>query len=114
MLALNRSAIVVRPRPPFLAWLHTVDPTSVALTLADLCREPTIYLVPECGDPEAEGECLQTLFPAIFEDQLNGWWRVPASWPRDRAFETYGHWFDCQFHSMLIDLSDEPLIEGHL
>jgi hypothetical protein len=31
---------------------------------------PTINLVPECGDPEAEGECLQTVFPAIVEDQL--------------------------------------------
>ena len=25
---------------------------------------PTIYLLPQCGDPEAEGECLQTVFPA--------------------------------------------------
>jgi len=24
---------------------------------------PTIYLLPQCGDPEAEGECLQTVFP---------------------------------------------------
>ncbi len=44
MLALNRSAIVVRPKPPFLDWLHATDPTSVTLTLADLGREPTIVL----------------------------------------------------------------------
>jgi hypothetical protein len=75
---------------------------------------PTLCLVPQCDDPEAEGECLQTVFPAIFEDQLNGWWRIPASWPRDRSFETFGHWFDCQVHSMSIDLSDEPLIEEHV
>src|SRR5262249_27510323 len=52
MLALNRSAIVVRPKPPFLDWLHAADLTSVTLTLADLGREPTIYVVPECGDAE--------------------------------------------------------------
>ena len=36
MLGLNRSAIVLRPKPPFLEWLHAADPTSVTLTLADL------------------------------------------------------------------------------
>jgi len=43
MLALNRSAIVVRPKSPFLDWLHAADPTSVTLTLPDLARKPTIY-----------------------------------------------------------------------
>jgi len=23
----------------------------------------------------------------------------------------FGQWFDCQFHSTLLDLADEPLIE---
>jgi hypothetical protein len=36
MLALNRSAIIVRPKLPFLDWLHAADLTSAALTLADL------------------------------------------------------------------------------
>src|ERR1039458_7311766 len=44
----SRSAIVVKPRQPFLDWLHTADPTSHRLTLRDLTREPTIYLIPEC------------------------------------------------------------------
>ena len=57
MLALNRSTIVVRPKLPFLDWLHAADPTSATLTLADLGREPTIYLVPECGDAEERALC---------------------------------------------------------
>jgi hypothetical protein len=60
MLARNRSAIVVRPKSPFLDWLHAADPTSAALTLADVAREPTIYLIPECGDAEEERTALQT------------------------------------------------------
>ena len=111
MLALNRSAIVVRPRPPFLEWLHAVDPTSASLTLASLCREPTIYLVPECGDPDAEQNCLRSVFPAIFEDQLDGWWRDRTTWPTPRSLGIFMSWFDYQFHSMLLDLTDEPLVE---
>jgi hypothetical protein len=72
MLALNRSAIVVRPKSPFLDWRHAADPTSVTLTLPDLAQEPTIYLIPECGDADEERAALQTVFPTIFEDQRNG------------------------------------------
>jgi len=67
MLALNRSAWVVRPRTPFLDRLHAVDPTSASLTLVSLTREPTIYLVSECGDPDDEQACLQAVFSTIFE-----------------------------------------------
>ena len=114
MLALNRSAIVVRPRLPFLQWLHATDPTSVSLTLDDLAREPTVYLVPECGDPEAEEECLAGVFHTIFENQLDGWWRDRTTWPTPLSLATFKRWFDCPFHSMLLDLTDEPLIDQHI
>src|SRR5215475_5128311 len=79
----NRSAIVVRPAQPFLDWLHRVDPTRAQLTLGDLRREPTIYLLPEW---ETEGEALEHLAEVsseIFKEQLNGWYRVPSVWPED-------------------------------
>jgi hypothetical protein len=44
MVTLNKSAIIVKPKQPFLDWLHATDPTSRELTLLDLAREPTIYL----------------------------------------------------------------------
>ena len=111
MLALNRSAIVVRPKLPFLEWLQSADPTSATLALADLALEPTIYLVPECADAEQERAALQTVFRTIFENQLDGWWRDQTSWPSSRSFGMFSQWFDCQFHSTLLDLTDEPLIE---
>jgi hypothetical protein len=53
MAILNRSAIVVRPKQSFLDRLHSSDPTSHHLTLPNLLREPTIYLLPEC-DTDSE------------------------------------------------------------
>jgi hypothetical protein len=70
MLALNRSAIVVRPRSPFLDWLHAADPTSVTLTLPDLAREPMIYLIPACDDAEEARAGLHTVFPIISRRRL--------------------------------------------
>ena|SRR6202163_866375 len=45
-LTLNRSAIVVKPKQPFLDWLHEADSTSSDLTLGELALEPAIYLSP--------------------------------------------------------------------
>ncbi len=52
MDAINRSVVIVMPAQPFLNWLHRVDPTSAELSLEDLRREPTIYLLPEYDTEE--------------------------------------------------------------
>ena len=108
---LNRSAIVVKPRQPFLDWLHTADPTSRRLTLGDLVREPTIYLIPECDTEEDVHQVLCELCEEIFVEQLAGWFRDEGGWPQDRSFEVFCLWFDFQHHSMLVDLDDELLID---
>ena len=114
MLALNRTAIIVRPKLPFLEWLHAADPTSATLTLADLALEPTIYLVPECADGEQERAALQTVFRTIFENQLDGWWRDRATWPSSRSFGKFSQWFDCQFHSTFARLDGRAAPRGAL
>ena len=71
MKLLNRSAIVVRPRQPFLDWLRDADSTSINLTLLDLVREPTIYLIPECDSSDEVDEVLHELCEESFgEPQL--------------------------------------------
>ena len=108
---LNRSAIVVKPRQPVLDWLHTADPTSHRLTLGELALEPTIYLIPLCDTEEDVHEVLRELCDEIFVEQLAGWFRDEETWPRDRSFDMFCRWFDFQHHSMLVDLSGEPLID---
>ena len=105
----NRSVIVVRPAQPFLDWLHRVDPTSTQLTLEDLRREPTIYLLPEWETEEEALEHLAEVSSEIFIEQLNGWYRVPSVWPEDRELNAFLRWFDCSFHSMVFDICDERL-----
>jgi hypothetical protein len=46
MLTLNRSAIVVTPKEPFLDWIRGVDPSNRELTMADLENDPSVYLFP--------------------------------------------------------------------
>jgi hypothetical protein len=105
----NRSALVVKPAQPFLDWLHRVDRTSAHLTLEDLSREPTIYLLPEWETNEEALEHLAEISDEIFEEQLNGWYRVPSVWPEKRDLNAFLRWFDCSFHSMVVDLCEERL-----
>jgi hypothetical protein len=107
---LNRSAIVVKPRQPFLDWLHVADPTSRTLTLRELVQEPTVYLIPECDTNEDVADFLRELCEDIFIEQLAGWFTDTTTWPQDRSFDVFCRWFDFQRHSMLVDLCDEPPI----
>jgi hypothetical protein len=46
----------------------------------------------------------------IFVEQLAGWFNDTTTRSPDRGFHVFCRSFDCQHHSMLIDLCDEPLI----
>lgn len=111
MGTLNRSAIVVTPKQPFLDWLRAIDPTNADIVLLELTEDPTIYLIPECDTDEDVAEALRDLYEEIFEEELAGWYTDESVWPRDRSFDVFRRWFDYRHHSMLMDLcDDEPLI----
>ena len=109
MRVLNRSVLVVLPKQPFLDWLRAADPTSERLTLEDLRRDASVYLLP-ARDLEADLEKqLKRFCKAIFEEQLDGWYRVEELWPRDRSLAVFREWFEYRFHTMPIDVTNEPL-----
>jgi hypothetical protein len=78
--------------------------------LLHLRREPTVYLLAECENQEEARECLKELCGQIFEDQVDGWCRVPSSWPSRRDLDTFDHRLEWSFHSVVIDSSDDPLL----
>jgi hypothetical protein len=86
MVTLNRSAIVVKPKQPFLDWLHMADPTSGSLTMRELVLEPTIYLIPECDTDAEVDAALRVMCEEIFVEQLAGWFTDETTWPKDRGF----------------------------
>ena len=83
------TACRVMPAEAFLKWLQWADPTSRELTLADLRREPTIYLLPPYDTEEEALSQLEKVCAETFEEQLDGWYRVPSSSPVHRDFDTF-------------------------
>jgi hypothetical protein len=110
MRTLNRSALVVTPKQPFLDWLHRVDPESQDMTLAELASEASVYLLPECETDKALSPALRKFCEEIFVEELDAWYRDEEVWPEDRSFKVFRRWFDYQHYSLVFDLSDKPLI----
>jgi hypothetical protein len=53
-------------------------------------------------------------FLQILAEQLDGWYRVPSSWPSRRDLDAFYRGFERSFHSVVIDLSDDPLLREEL
>ena len=109
MLLVNRTAVIIIAKQPFLDWLHAVDPTSRQLKLDDLNVEPSIYLLPNSDSDEQAKKNLRRICKQIFAHELNGWWSEPSAWPQDLSYGVFVKWFDWRHHSMVFDVAEAPL-----
>lgn len=107
---INRSAVSVYVRQPFIDWLRGLPDTGEA-TLEAVNHDPTLFLLPEYGDDAERDALLGECFDLIFDDELSGWSLDEAEWPAKRDLATFKEWFDVRFHSVAIDLVDAPLLD---
>jgi len=108
MKLINRAAVIVRPKAPFLAWAAATDPD--APDHVDMIRDRVaVYLVEAADSPDAERRALDRHARVIFESELEAWYRDPASWPPRRGPSTLHEWFGAQIESMVVDLADHEL-----
>ena len=65
---LHRSAVVIRPLPPYLNWAKHDDTTDIAeRVFEDLRTAPHVYLLPDVEDAESEREVLDDFWPELFQ-----------------------------------------------
>jgi len=50
----------------------------------------------------------------LFEEQLEGWYRVPSAWPGRRDLGAFDRWFEWSFHSVVVDFCDDPLLQEEI
>lgn len=112
---LNRAALILRYKQPFVDWINAVDPVpgSPTLTLADVEREKTVYLVEVEDQDELEG-WLTRHHKWLFEEELNGWYTDPALWPQDRSLEKLKEWCSFELNTVVIDTGTTPLKDDDL
>jgi len=98
----NRCALVLEPASGYLEWTRICPDPDPNLTLAELCQEGTVYLIPEVdAGPDA---WLRRNYKAIFENELNGWCTDDSLWPEDRSFKVFQEFFNIKFCSIVLDM----------
>ncbi|MEM1176987.1 MAG: hypothetical protein AAGM22_01485 [Acidobacteriota bacterium] len=111
---INRSAIVLRAKPPMIKWINKTGPDdSPPLSKRDVNRDRTVYLISEeAGETEeAFREWVKANFETLFEAELMGWITDPEFWPRSRTFAVFTKWFDVEMHSVVLDTTDDDFVQ---
>lgn len=112
---LNRSALILRYRQPFIDWINAVDPSAEShiLSLDEVNEEHTVYLVEVEGEEELAA-WLESNHEVLFEQELIGWYTDPALWPRDRSLDTLKKWCRFELHTVVVDTVGSALEDDGL
>jgi len=111
-ISINRNAIILLPKQPALDWIMRVDPQPMPdFTLEGLRQEQDVYLLPsgEINTPEQAQQWALQNFSILFESFLHDWFTNEAMWPKRRTRKMFQEWFDVQYHSLIWDLSPDPI-----
>jgi len=113
MYAVNRSAIVIKMKQPYLDWTNSL-PDSDKMTLDQLNRENNIYMIEEYETPAHLEKIVKSIYSDIFEEELNAWHRDMETWPKNRDYKTFQKWFEVEAHSMVFDMLDQDVEEEEM
>jgi len=105
---LNRAAIMVRPKKPYLDWAAGLDDSGL---VPDPAGEQTVYLIPSYTVESEAWELLEKVYVSIFEQELWSWHTEEKAWPQGRDFEMFKQWFQIEIHSWVEDLCDFEIID---
>lgn len=101
--AINRNAIVIRPKKPFFDWVNSIVKDDKQINGK---YENNIYLVRERDSNEETLNWLKRNFQGIFVNELNDWIIDESKWPDKRTYKVFTEWFDVEISSMILDLED--------
>lgn len=104
--SIDRNAILVRPKQPYIDWANNVFNDDHKFTGKDDCN---IYLIHGMGSNEAVENWVRTHFDGLFVNELNDWYTDEERWPQDRTYAMFAAWFAVEVHSMVLDLEEGPV-----
>jgi hypothetical protein len=100
----NRGAVILKYKDPFLKWISEADPSEhkAEITAEDANQERTVYLISD-EDAENVDGWIRENYETLFEAELEGWYTDEALWPRKRNHKVFMEWFDVECHSVILD-----------
>jgi hypothetical protein len=100
---IDRQAIILKPRKPFLDWINKFDPEDL---ITDLKDASTYLIDNELFDLE---KWLKKNYKTLFEMELDSWWTDQKDWPKKRTYKLFTEWFEITTSSVIYDLEHRPV-----
>jgi hypothetical protein len=110
MKIVNRVALVVYGKEPFLKWARETGGPEWDAEMDKEARNPCCYLVPEEAMVGEMNVLLDGCWEMIFSDMLDGWISEKELWP-EMSFELFKTWFRVERTLSVVDLADEEKLE---
>jgi hypothetical protein len=114
---INRAALILRYKQPAIDWINEVDPhdDGPKIVLEDVNRERTVYLIPDraADDDETVRNWIEFNYKELMENELGGWYTDESLLPKSFSLEMFDDWFHAECHSMIIDTSDDPIVDEY-
>jgi len=107
MESINRAAVVVKPKQPFLEWINSTGDDKY--TLDQLRQDNLTFLIPEYHSHDWTIKYLKKNFHQIFDWELYGWNMEREDWPVNRNWKMFQEWFDVEIGSEVFDLVGSPI-----
>ena len=104
MYFVDRTAVVVKPTAKFLEWLKSLDDDMPDLTLEQLRTNCSVYLIPECDEPEEAVAYFDERYLEIFQAELAAWDTMEENWPQDMSLIAFWEYFTIEIHDMVLDM----------
>ena len=112
---INRAALILRYKQPAVDWINESDPYggSLGLELANVNQDRSVYLVPDdvADDDETVRSWVVLNHRALLENELGDWYTDESFLPQELNLELFDAWFEVECHSVIIDTSEEPIVE---
>lgn len=100
MEIVNRSAITINYKKPFIDWSNALIPE---FDMSEqMLGESTTYLVK--GDFDNADKLIKKYFKKIFEEELEGQWTDENDWPQKRTFRLFEEWFSYSISDLVLEL----------
>ena len=116
MQYINRSAIVVKYKTPFMEWRNSLyigsslnKVPSDSNNLDSFNQENLVYLLEEHDDNYHLESLLKQRYISIFQDVLKGWCKDTSRWPDELSWNLFNSFFEINAHSRVKDLESIPL-----
>lgn len=103
---INRSAILVKPLPPFMEWLIALYPDLPGNNIT----KTKIYLIHE--DIYDIDGWIKKNYSKIFDLELEGWHLNENEWPQKRSYKMFKQWFQVEISASVYDLERVPVFKG--